>query len=79
VAGDRSVEPHLGLVQAKAAFAEFESLFHRPAQPGREKPEDIVRYARVFDHVRAAALSPRDTVLFMQQALNDPPPRGGQA
>jgi transcriptional regulator with XRE-family HTH domain len=44
-----------------------------------EKPEDIARYAWVFDHVRAAALSPRDTVLFMQQTLNDPPPRGGQA
>jgi hypothetical protein len=44
-----------------------------------EKPEDIARYAWIFDHVRAAALSPRHTVRFMQQAVDDLPPRGGQA
>jgi transcriptional regulator with XRE-family HTH domain len=44
-----------------------------------EKPEDIARYSWIFDHVRAAALSPRDTVRLMQQALNDLPPGGGQA
>jgi transcriptional regulator with XRE-family HTH domain len=38
-----------------------------------EKPEDIGRYSWVFDHVRAAALSPRDTVRFMQQILDDLP------
>jgi hypothetical protein len=43
-----------------------------------EKPEDIARYAWVFDHVRAAALSPRDTVLFIQNALDDLRQRGGQ-
>jgi transcriptional regulator with XRE-family HTH domain len=32
-----------------------------------EKPEDIRRYAWVFDHVRAQALSPRDTVRFMRK------------
>jgi transcriptional regulator with XRE-family HTH domain len=44
-----------------------------------EKPEDISRYSWVFDHVRAAALSPRHTVRFMQQTLDDLRRRGGQA
>lgn len=43
-----------------------------------EKPEDIARYAWVFDHVRAAALSPRNTVPFLQNALDDLRQRGGQ-
>jgi hypothetical protein len=33
VAGDRIVEADLGLIQAEAALAEPETLFHRPAQP----------------------------------------------
>jgi transcriptional regulator with XRE-family HTH domain len=44
-----------------------------------EKAEDISHYSWVFDHVRAAALSPRDTVRFMQETLDDLPQRGGQA
>jgi transcriptional regulator with XRE-family HTH domain len=44
-----------------------------------EKTEDISRYSWVFDHVRAAALSQRDTVRFMQRILDDLPQRGGQA
>jgi Domain of unknown function (DUF5753) len=43
-----------------------------------EKAEDIARYSWIFDQVMAAALSPRHTVRFMQQALSDLP-RGGQA
>jgi hypothetical protein len=43
-----------------------------------EKPEDIARYTWVFDHVRAAALSPRDTVAFIQKAIADLRQRGGQ-
>jgi transcriptional regulator with XRE-family HTH domain len=43
-----------------------------------EKAEDIARYSWIFDHVMAAALSPRHTVRFMQQALSDLP-GGGQA
>jgi transcriptional regulator with XRE-family HTH domain len=43
-----------------------------------EKPDDIRRYAWVFDHVRAAALSPRDTVRFLQNAVADLRQRGGQ-
>lgn len=42
-----------------------------------EKPEDIARYAWVFDHVRAAALSPRETVRFLENALDDLRERGG--
>jgi transcriptional regulator with XRE-family HTH domain len=36
-----------------------------------EKPEDIRRYAWVFDQIRAQALSPRDTVRFMRK-IADP-------
>jgi transcriptional regulator with XRE-family HTH domain len=43
-----------------------------------EKPEDIARYTWVFDHVRASALSPRDTVAFIQKAIADLRQRGGQ-
>lgn len=42
-----------------------------------EKPEDIARYAWVFDHVRAAALSPRDTVRFLQNAMAELRQTGG--
>jgi transcriptional regulator with XRE-family HTH domain len=42
-----------------------------------EKPEDIARYAWVFDHVRAAALSPKATVRFMRNALADLRTTGG--
>ena len=33
-----------------------------------EKAEDVERYASVFDHVRAAALSPKDSVAFIMDA-----------
>ena len=35
MAGDRGIEPDLGLVEAEAVLAEFEIFFCRPAQPGR--------------------------------------------
>ncbi len=43
-----------------------------------EQPEDIVRYTWVFDHVRAAALSPRDTVRSIKNHIDDLRRRGGQ-
>jgi transcriptional regulator with XRE-family HTH domain len=43
-----------------------------------EQPEDIIRYTWVFDHVRASALSPRDTVRFIQNSVDDLRRRGGQ-
>jgi transcriptional regulator with XRE-family HTH domain len=43
-----------------------------------EQPEDIVRYTWVFDHVRASALSPRDTVRFIQNRVDDLRRKGGR-
>jgi transcriptional regulator with XRE-family HTH domain len=43
-----------------------------------EQQEDIARYAWVFDHVRASALSPRDTVRFIQNRVDDLRRKGGQ-
>jgi hypothetical protein len=36
-----------------------------------EKAQDVERYAAVFDHVRAAALSPKDSVLFITDAAKN--------
>jgi transcriptional regulator with XRE-family HTH domain len=43
-----------------------------------EQPEDIARYTWVFDHVRASALSPRDTVRFIQNRVDDLRRKGGR-
>lgn len=36
-----------------------------------EKAEDVARYSWVFDHVRAAAMSPRNTVAWIQRMAAD--------
>jgi hypothetical protein len=40
VAGDRGVEPDLGLVEPEAALAELEGFFRRPAQPAARVSRD---------------------------------------
>ena len=42
-----------------------------------EKAEDVARYAAVFDHVRAAALSPRESVTFLQDTARQMRPDHG--
>lgn len=35
-----------------------------------EEPSDVYRYTLMFDHLRAAALNPTDTLLMVEQAAN---------
>ena len=36
-----------------------------------EKPEDIERYTAVFDHVRATALGPKESISIIKRKTNE--------